>query len=91
MRKSDGDIEWTVETEVRGGTTVHVLRFEKLKTGPNKGRYHPYFYVLPQIFLAQFIEPSYDYWEAYLGAEMIDSNIVLRGDRIASTAERDAI
>ena len=87
MKKKDGDIEWTVTEERREGVLVHVLRFEPLTKGLHKGQYHPNFWLLPMVFLSQFIEPTYSLWEAYCGQEVIDSNIVYVGSKIATQKE----
>lgn len=87
MKKRDGDIEWTVNKEERQGVTVYVLRFEKQKSGLLKGQYHPYFWLLPQVFIAQFVEAEYTHWEAFCGDELIDSNIVIVGNRVATPEE----
>jgi hypothetical protein len=87
MKRRNGEIEWTVKVEVRDGATVHVLRFERQASGPHTGQYHPYFWMLPGVFLSQFIESHYEHWEAWLGEELLDSSVVYKGTAIATKGE----
>lgn len=87
IHKQDGEIRWTVSEVVLDGQQVTELRFEKQATGEYAGHYHPLFYMMPMVFLSQFIEPNYKLWRAYLGHELIGSNLVRENGRVLSHEE----
>ena len=91
MQCQDGDIHWSVAEIVIDGQRVTELHFEKMKVGEYKGQYHPMFYWMPMIFLSQFIEPEYELWQAYLGDDLIGSNVVLEDGRVVSYERSQAL
>lgn len=84
IHRQEGEIQWTVSEIDLDGQQVTELRFEKQATGEYAGQYHPLFYMMPMVFLSQFIEPTYKLWRAYLGSELIGSNLVREDGRVLS-------
>jgi hypothetical protein len=85
--KVDGEIRWAVTITEVDGQSITELRFEKQRRGEHAGSYHPLFYMMPMIFLSNFIEPKYKLWRAYLGDELIGSNLVFANGRVLSFEE----
>ena len=85
--KVDGEIRWTVTKASVDGQGITELRFEKQRRGEHAGEFHPMFYMMPMIFLSNFIEPTYKLWRAYLGDELIGSNLVYENGRVLSFEE----